>query len=69
MKQPYRLTVNDKKYIRVTKHTKISFGISEGQFYRLVGDKDNNWLYMPDLAFVTGVSNTVTAMHRIQQTA
>jgi len=35
----------------------------------MVGDKDNKWLYMPDLAFVTGVSNTVTAMHRIQQTA
>ena len=53
----------------MVKHTKISSGISEGPFYRLVGDKDNKWLYMPDLAFVTGVSNTVTAMHRIQQTA
>lgn len=71
IKQPLRIKFNGARYIRVKKHTDHGNGISEGPWY--IHDKGSiashpritmaQDVWLPDLAFTTGASKTVTTMH------
>lgn len=67
-KQPTRITFDGWKYRRAIKFRVIddAVGISIGPLYRSHPDTPGV-LFMPDLAFLKGISKVPSSMHRIIQ--
>lgn len=67
-KQPTRITFGGRKYRRAVKFRVIddAVGISIGPLYRSEPDTPGV-LFMPDLAFLKGISTEPSSMHRMIQ--
>ena len=66
VRQPAKITLGGTVFKRVSKHKVVSTDppITEGPFYH-PATGDDGFLYLPDAAFLIGVSDTVASMHRI----
>ncbi len=64
--QPYRLKFGGYRFVRVSKYVDHGDGLSEGPFYRHWDDTESPDVWLPDLAFVLGKTETPSAMHFIR---
>lgn len=68
IQQPKKLTFGEWKFVRVSKYVDHGDGLSEGPFYQHAGQTEENAdVWLPDLAFVLGKSETPSAMHYIRR--
>ena len=66
LRQPKTLTLDGVKFTRVSIWKQISETISDGPFYRRVGEPDSGYLYMPDAGYLHVKGSPLSFMNRIK---
>jgi hypothetical protein len=66
LRQPKTLTLGGTKYKLAIPWRAVSDAISEGPFYRRVGEPDSGYAYMPDAGFLHVKGSPLSFMHRVQ---
>ncbi len=65
--QPKIITFQRRKYTLVQPHKEIGNGISEGPFYKRRGVDPQDWMFLPDAAYLLGTTDVPSFMYVIQQ--